>query len=73
MSKNPLYANEIATANLFIVEHSWDTNFMNLLSQLKDKSYTHSDRWSIIYDYMKDNYSIDDGRLITGLSYWIEE
>ena len=52
MSKNPLYANEIATVNIFIIE---DYDFLELSAEIrKRKDLIHSDRWSLIYDYMPD-------------------
>lgn len=69
--KNYNYANEIATANQFIIEHNTDTELMNFLKQLESPIYSHSDRWSRIYDYMEEHYPSATGSLITGLAYWI--
>ena len=52
MSKNPLYANEIATVNIFIIENY---DFLEISAEIrKRKDLIHSDRWSLIYDYMPD-------------------
>ena len=69
--KNTNYANEIATANQFVIEHNTDTELMNFLKQLENPIYSHSDRWSQIYDYMEEHYPSATGSLITGLSYWV--
>ena len=55
MSKNPLYANEIATAHQFVIEHNTDCELMNFLRQVQnDMDRSHSSHWSKIYDYMGD-------------------
>ena len=36
MSKNPLYANEIATAHQFVIEHNNDIDFMNFLREIRE-------------------------------------
>lgn len=71
--KNTNYAPEIATAYQFVLQHNNDTDFMNMLHEVSDNKYMHSDRWSIIYDWMKEHYPEATGTIITGLSYWVEE
>ena len=45
MSKNPLYANEIATAHQFVIEHNTDVELMNFLYNMRfRKGLMHSDR-----------------------------
>lgn len=73
MSRNPLYANEMATAHQFIVEHNSDIDFIGFLEKMKDPNLMHSDRWSLIYDYMAEHYPSETGSLITGLAYYIED
>lgn len=74
MSKNSLYANEIASAHLFVIEHNNDIDFMNFLREMKEnRDLLHSDRWSLIYDYMKENYPEVTGSIVTGLAYWVED
>lgn len=73
MSKNVLYMNEIATAGTFVREHSNDLGLKKLIEDLKHPYYTHSDRWSIIYDYLNEHYdNLPDG-VVTGLSYYVED
>lgn len=71
--RNHNYANEIATANQFVIEHNTDIELMNFLKQLENPMYCHSDRWSQIYDYMNEHYPSVTGSLITGLAYWVED
>ena len=74
MSKNPLYANEIATAHQFVIDHNDDCELMNFLRQVQnDMDRSHSSHWSKIYDYITEKYpEYSTGGLITGLSYYIE-
>lgn len=45
MSKNPLYANEIATAHRFVVDHNVDAKLQNFLHNMRYRTdLTHSDR-----------------------------
>lgn len=74
MSKNTLYANEIATANQFILEHDNDYNLICFLKSMKDPDLIHSDRWSLIYDYISEHYpAAAAGSIVTGLAYWCED
>lgn len=72
MSRNPLYTNEMATAHQFIIEHNSDIDFISFLEKMKNPNLTHSDRWSLIYDYMAEHYPEETGSLITGLAYYLE-
>ena len=67
------YSAELIMANEFVISHNADQQFLDMLEDLKSSKYCHSDRWSIIYDYMKENYPSATGTLITGLAYWIEQ
>ena len=56
MSKNPLYANEIATAHQFVIEHNTDIKLQNFLYDMRfKKNLMHSDRWSLCYNFLKEN------------------
>lgn len=73
MSKNTLYANEIATAGRFLRETE-DLELNLLARELMKPSYTHSERWSAFYDFLNEHYDINtipDG-VITGLAYYVE-
>lgn len=73
MSKNPLYANEIATANKFILDHSFDLELKNFINEMIGKQYlTHSDRWSICYDWLSEHYPEDYKNIVTGFTYYLE-
>lgn len=74
MSKNPLYANEIATAFQFVLEHNDDVEFMAFLADIRNREdLIHSDRWSLIYDYLDEHYPQATGAIVTGLSYYVED
>ena len=54
MSKNPLYANEIATAHQFVIAHNTDVRLQNFLHDMRFRTdLTHSDRWSLCYNFLK--------------------
>ena len=69
------YSTEVALAYTFLNIHNNDTKLRGLINQLKfTPGMLHSDKWSIIYDYLYDHYINDinvDG-LVTGLSYIAE-
>ena len=70
--KNTNYANEIASANRFVIEHNNDIDFMTFLRKMEEANISHSTRWAEVYDYMYEHYPAATGSLITGLVYWIE-
>ena len=71
--RNTNYAPEIATANQFVINHNYDIKLMGMLREAGDHKYTHSERWSMIYDYLLENYPGATGTLVTGLAYWVEQ
>ena len=74
MSKNSLYANEIATAHQFVIEHNTDIKLQNFLHDMRYKTdLTHSDRWSLCYNFLKENYPAATGSIVTGLAYYLED
>lgn len=74
MGKNVLYANEIASANKFIIEHNADYGFKTFLEDLKNPALSHSARWSLAFDYMYEHFPEDaTGTLITGIAYYVED
>ena len=74
MSKNPLYVNEIATAHQFVIAHNTDIKLQNFLHDMRfRKDLMHSDRWSLCYDFLKENYPAAIGSIVTGLAYYLED
>lgn len=75
--KNTNYAPEIATAHQWILDHNNDLDLHYFLRELGDtvnnSNYTHSDRWSMVYDWMAEHYPEATGSLITGITYWAED
>ena len=71
--KNHNYTSEIVMANQFVIDHNKDYKFMGVLRELKEGNYSHSEKWSILYDYCEENYPGATGTLITGLTYWLEQ
>lgn len=73
MRKNLLYQNEIASAHKFIVDHNVDASLNNFLREMERRtSLTHSDRWSLCFDFLSENYPEATGTIVTGLTYWLE-
>ena len=74
MSKNSLYANEIATAHQFVIEHNTDIKLQNFLHNMRfRKDLIHNDRWSLCYNFLKENYYEATGTIVTGLAYLLED
>ena len=46
-------------------------NFLHDMRFRKD--LMHSDRWSLCYDFLKENYPEATGTIVTGLTYWLED
>ena len=67
------YEEEIDLAAEFRLAHAWDTNFSKFFTNIANSSLMHSERWSLIFDYMKRNYPNTDSRIITGLVYLSEK
>ena len=69
------YDAEKIMANEFIISHNADSDFMNFLEERRQNLMreTHSERWSIIFEYMKEHYPAGTGMLITGLAYYLED
>lgn len=73
MGKNLLYQNEIASAHKFIIDHNADTSLNAFLQEMeRNISLSHSDRWSLCFDFLSENYPEATGALVTGLTYWLE-
>ena len=72
---NSNYAPEIASAAKFIQDHSYDGDLRTFLYEMmhNTKGWSHSDKWSAIYDWMQEHYPEATGSLITGLCYYIED
>ena len=69
---NTNYTLEIATANQFIIDHNYDAELLDFMRQMKKPFYSHSDRWSKIYDWIAEHYPEATGTLVTGLTYLTE-
>lgn len=72
--KNTNYAPEMYRANEFILNHSYDGDLRAFLYEMtyNTEGWSHSDRWSVIYDWMQEHYPEATGSLITGLTYYVE-
>lgn len=66
------YAKEIKMAEKFIANHNRDHKFMGLLRELKTSNYTHSEKWSEIYDFCEEYYPGITSGTITGLAYYLD-
>lgn len=74
MSRNKEYVAEMATATRFLQIHN-DKELEVLLEFIANrKDLLHSDKWSIIYDYVYKYYDKEEvpDCLVTGLTYLTE-
>lgn len=71
--KDYSYSTEKIIAREFIISHNADEQLMDMLNDVRSMKYTHSEKWSIIYDFMKEHYPSATGTLITGMTYYVEE
>lgn len=71
---NSNYKNEIASAAKFLCDHSYDGELRTFIYEMmeNENNLSHSDRWSMIYDWMQEHYPEVTGSLITGLVYYME-
>ena len=71
---NSNYAPEIASAYKFLIDHNYDGDLRHFIVQMQTNSdlYSHSERWSIIYDWMQEHYPEATGSLITGFTCYCE-
>lgn len=75
MSRNKEYAAEMATATRFLAERN-DIGLKTFLNNLSYRTdLIHSDRWSLIYDYVYSHYEKNEvpDCLVTGLTYLMED
>lgn len=66
------YETEMNAARDFIEKHKTDVTFMSYYEKIKDSSLMHSERWSLIYDFMAIHYPETRGAIVTGLVYLME-
>jgi hypothetical protein len=72
--KNKNYKAEITMANKFVVENNTNPILNKFLIEMREMSYlSHSDRWSVCYDFLAKNFPEATGTLVTGLTYWLEQ
>lgn len=72
-----MYTEEKAKALNFINECENLEPLKEVLTQITNPDYSHSDRWSAVFDVVFDNYSYltssERGAIITGLVYLVED
>lgn len=65
------YEGEVAKAYAFLNIHNNDEQLRGLMNTLRFYKMLHSDRWSLLYDFLAKHYP-DDLDLVTGLTYVAE-
>lgn len=72
---NSNYKNEIASAAKFLCDHSYDGELRTFIYEMMENTdgWSHSERWSEIYNWMQIHYPDATGSLITGLTYCCEK
>ena len=72
-----MYTEEKAKALEFINECENLEPLKEVLMEMTNPAYSHSDRWSAVFDVVFDNYSYlafsERGAIITGLVYLVED
>lgn len=69
-----MYTEEKNAAREFLAEYGDDMLVINTLEEIHNGYYMHSDRWSIVYDMISDNYpSYIRSGVVTGLVYLVED
>ena len=73
--KNSNYKNEMTMAHQFIINNGHNGELRSFIHDVmyNTDGMTHSDRWSMIYDWMQEHYPEATGSLITGLCYYCEQ
>ena len=68
------YTQEKIMAHQFIIDHSYDGDLRTFIYEMQHNTdgWLHSDRWSVIYDWMQEHYPEATGSLITGICYFCE-
>ena len=69
-----MYEEEKFIAREFLAKYGNDCLVILTLAKITDSSYTHSERWSIVYDMICDNYPEWKAKgTVTGLVYLVED
>lgn len=68
------YKEEIEYAQRFLNKHKDDTELRNFLKMVKASKEIHSQKWSMVFDYMYDHYKDEcmHTSITTGLSYLVD-
>ena len=68
------YVKEITYAQKFLEKHKEDIKLKQFLKMVKESKQIHSQKWSMIFDYMYENYHDEcmNSSITTGLSYLVE-
>lgn len=68
-----MFKEEKAEALEFIKLYNDDEILKNTIIELKEGDYSHSERWSIFYDMIIENFPNEWRRVATGLTYLVED
>lgn len=68
------FERDIKLAQNFLEKHKDDIKLKEFLKMVKSSKQIHSQKWSMIFDYMYDNYKDEcmNTTITTGLSYLVE-
>ena len=67
-----MYTEDKVKAKEFLIDHYYDKVIRDTLEKIDNSAYMHSDRWSIVYDMLLDNYP-EYRSLTTGIVYLVED
>ena len=67
-----MYTEDKAKAKDFLEQFGNDFAIIELLSEIRSPNYSHSERWSMVYDIIANDYPAWRG-VTTGLVYLVED
>lgn len=68
-----MYTEEKNIAKEFLRLYANEQVVMDTLAEIKNNDYIHSDRWSLVYDMIMENFSAEWRKATTGLVYLVED
>ena len=57
----------------FLDKHRYNIELMSFIANLRNRVMMHSDRWSMVYDFLQEFDPEATGTIVTSLTYWIEQ
>lgn len=68
-----MYTEEKNIAKEFLKLYANEQVVVDTLADIQDHDYIHSDRWSLVYDMLNENFPAEWRKAATGLVYLVED